>query len=345
MSAPTITMDVDVDEYWSNETVIVGPPAHIAAMKLANKIVLSVIMLFIMLAMGCTITVKDVKDALRFPKSVLIGTLCQFVLMPLTGFCLALALSLPAHYAIGVLVISCCPGGTISNLFTFWANGDVCLSVCMTTISTVVAIGMMPFNLFIYSRVWTDDRAIIPFVSIFTSLVCILIPVAIGMLIRWKREKWTKLITRTGSIFGMLGIALSITLTALVNPSTYRVVWRVWICLVFMPAMGATFGYALATLLRRPTTHCRTIAFETGIQSVSLAMTLILLTFGDSPFMYNVLIFPSLYGPCEIVQGFVAIFIFRLFPGRRREREQDREYQGKREENFGLQKTLKETRV
>ncbi|XP_071481163.1 ileal sodium/bile acid cotransporter-like [Diadema antillarum] len=309
------TSYMDVDDYWWNGTVNetdVGPTSHIAAMKLAHKIVLTSILLFIMLAMGCTITLKDIKDVLRVPTSVLIGMLCQFILLPLTGFCLALALSLPAHYAIGVLVISCCPGGTVSNLFTFWTNGDVCLSICMTTVSTVVAIGMMPFNLFIYSRVWTNDRAIIPFVSIFTSLVCILIPVAIGMLIRWKRKEWTSLIARVGSILGLLGILTSIILTALINPSTYRVGWRVWICLVLLPSLGATVGYALALLLRRSTVQSRTIAFETGLQNVSLAITLILLTFKDTPHLYTLLIYPSLYGPCMMFEGFAAVFVYKL---------------------------------
>ena len=66
----------------------------------------------------------------------------------------------------------------------------------MTAVSTAVAIGMMPLNLFIYTRVWTDDKAVIPYVNIVTTLISILIPVAFGVLVRWWKKEWTKYITR-----------------------------------------------------------------------------------------------------------------------------------------------------
>lgn len=64
--------------------------------------------------------------------------------------------------------------------------------MCMTAVSTIVAIGMMPLNLLIYSRRWTDKKAVIPFINIIIGLVAIIIPVLIGMFIKWKKERWTK---------------------------------------------------------------------------------------------------------------------------------------------------------
>ena len=54
----------------------------------------------------------------------------------------------------------------------------------MTTVSTGAAIGLMPLNLFIYSRFWTDDGAVIPYIDIFTTLITIIIPVGFGVLLR-----------------------------------------------------------------------------------------------------------------------------------------------------------------
>nr|XP_054755723.1 ileal sodium/bile acid cotransporter-like [Lytechinus pictus] len=287
-----------------------SPPAYIAALKKANKYTLITILIFLMLAMGCVVKPSDFKEVLRVPKSVLIGMLCQFVLMPLSAFCLALALSLPAPMALGVLVMSCCPGGAVSNLFTFWTKGDVCLSITMTTISTVAAIGLMPLNLFIYSRRWTDDNAVVPFVSIITALVSIVIPVTIGMIIRWKRIEWTSFISKVGSILGLLGIATSIILMAIINPGMYSVSWQVWICVLTLPALGAALGYLLSWALRRPPAHCRTIAYETGLQNVSLALTV--LTFEGSPIMFEVLTYPSLYGPVMMVEGLIGVLVYKI---------------------------------
>jgi len=39
----------------------------------------------------------------------------------------ALALSLPANIAIGMVLVGSTPGGAISNIVTFWSNADVIL--------------------------------------------------------------------------------------------------------------------------------------------------------------------------------------------------------------------------
>ena len=69
-------------------------------------------------------------------------------------------------------------------------------SITMTAFSTIVAMGMMPLNLFVYSRSWTNDGVIIPYSSIIISLVLIVVPVLIGMLIKYKKPSWCPIITK-----------------------------------------------------------------------------------------------------------------------------------------------------
>ena len=71
-------------------------------------------------------------------------------------------------------------------------------SVIMTTASVVFAFGMMPLNLFIYSRSWTDDKSVIPYKDIFVTLVAILIPVCAGVIIRYKLKKLAPVIVKVG---------------------------------------------------------------------------------------------------------------------------------------------------
>lgn len=69
----------------------------------------------------------------------------------------------------------------------------------MTTCSSLLAFGGMPFNLWLYSRHWmTDDEStlVIPFKSIITSLAFITVPVVIGMVIRHFHEKTASIITK-----------------------------------------------------------------------------------------------------------------------------------------------------
>jgi bile acid:Na+ symporter, BASS family len=99
---------------------------------------------FLMLTMGLTLTVDDFKKCAERPGPILVGYLAQYLIKPMLGFVIAKALALPDALAVGLILVSCCPGGQASNVATFIAHGDVALSVLMTTASTIGAIVMTP---------------------------------------------------------------------------------------------------------------------------------------------------------------------------------------------------------
>ena len=109
--------------YNETTTVFVRNPG----LQLAYNILVPAILGVIMFAMGCDITWAKIYPHMRRPLGPAIGVLCQFILLPLSAFGLAHALRLPREQAIGMLVISSCPGGAVSNIFTFWSNGDLSL--------------------------------------------------------------------------------------------------------------------------------------------------------------------------------------------------------------------------
>ena len=106
---------------------------------------------FIALSMGCTITIKAARELWSSKRrAFLIGIVSQFVLMPAVSFGLAHAFGLTPRVAMGVVLVGSSPGGSTSNLFTSWALGNVALSVAMSTASTVCALFMLPLNIEIY---------------------------------------------------------------------------------------------------------------------------------------------------------------------------------------------------
>ena len=64
----------------------------------------------IMLGMGLTLTVEDFRRVLRRPKAVGIGVVLQFAVMPLLGWGIAQLFGLPKGMAVGLILVSCCPG-------------------------------------------------------------------------------------------------------------------------------------------------------------------------------------------------------------------------------------------
>ena len=98
----------------------------------------------IMFGMGLTLSVNDFKGIFKQPKSVLIGVVAQYTIMPLLAFGLAHLFQLPPEVAVGVILVGCCPGGTASNVMTFMAKGNTALSVTVTSVSTLLAPIMTP---------------------------------------------------------------------------------------------------------------------------------------------------------------------------------------------------------
>ncbi|XP_070541981.1 ileal sodium/bile acid cotransporter-like [Ptychodera flava] len=283
-----------------------------------DLVLTTVTLVVIMIGMGCTQTLNDLGKVLKRPFGIIIGFVVQFFLMPLVGFGLAHAFNLPDALAISVVIVTCCPGGSMSNIFAYWARGDISLSICMTTCSTILAIGMMPLCIFMYSSGWTDEdsKIEIPYVSVATSLATILAPTAVGMLIKWKFSKISEPLTKVCSIFGLIGIFTGIGLRAYANPEVYISTWETWVVAAILPPIGFTLAFLIATSIHFNYSKRRTAGIECGCQNVSLALTIINLSFPPGPLRADMQIIPSIYGPLMGVEaGLFALccqFYFRV---------------------------------
>ncbi|XP_002738676.1 ileal sodium/bile acid cotransporter-like [Saccoglossus kowalevskii] len=280
---------------------------------LANQVVITTALILLMTGMGCTMTIKDVLGNLRKPVCIFIGAGCQFILMPFLGWCMAHLFDLSPEMALGTLSIATCPGGAFSNILAYWTHGDTCLSVCMTTCSTVLGIGMMPLNLFIYSRSWAEAAAIIPYVDIAIALVIILCPCAFGMVINWKFPNVANWIAKISSVLSLLGIICVIGLIAAINPSVYLESWRPYMVAISYPLVAFGLGYIIPYCLRQPTTKCRTIAFETGVQNTALAMTIINLLFTKGFNVLDIMVIPALHGTTTVIEFVTLSLVYRWY--------------------------------
>ena len=262
-----------------------------------DQALLGVMILVIMFGMGASLTPKDFKIVSRRPRMLLVGFLSQFGFMPLIGLGLALALDLEPALAIALVLIGSLPGGTTSNMFSYFARGAVALSIAMTTASTLLALAMTPLLLEAYTRPFT--RAIrerltaegveggadflMPTGNIVVSLVLVLVPVLAGMLLRKISRGWAKVAEDTAGFMGMIVIVFLIVTTFARN---YRLLfetsWRVYLATVALGWIGFLFGYGLSRLFRAHPIEQRAIALETGIQNTPVAFAVILLSFKES---------------------------------------------------------------
>ena len=102
------------------------------------------ILTLLMFQLGLTLRVSDFTMIVRRPKPVLVALAGQIVLLPVLAYLVSSVAVLPPLFAIGMMLIACCPGGSSSNVFSYLAKGDVALSVSLTAISSVVTLFTLP---------------------------------------------------------------------------------------------------------------------------------------------------------------------------------------------------------
>ena len=159
----------------------------LALVTLINTVVIPICLFLIMMGMGLTLITNDFKRVLKYPKAVGIGLTNQLILLPIIGFALANIMPLRPEYAVGVMLLVLCPGGTTSNLFTYLAKGDVALSVTMTAIASVITVFTIPivlsFSLIYFMGSGSEFE--LPVVkTVLTLVVLTIVPISIGMLIK-----------------------------------------------------------------------------------------------------------------------------------------------------------------
>lgn len=145
----------------------------------------------IMFGLGLSLTPDDFRRVGRAPKAVAVALGCQLIVLPLICFGLVKALDLPPLLAVGMMLLAASPGGTSANLFSHLFRGDVALNVSLTAINSIIAIVSLPIiTNFAINHYDLNETVSLQFVKVVEVFAIVLVPVAIGMLVRAKATAW-----------------------------------------------------------------------------------------------------------------------------------------------------------
>lgn len=290
-----------------------------------DQALLALMIFVIMLGMGASLTIADFKAVGRNPKGIFLGFLSQFGLMPLIALALATILNLPPYFAISLILIGCLPGGTTSNMFTYFSRGNVALSISMTTASTVMALIMMPILLSLYtsgiveqisaqlSATGAEGEFVIPTGNIISSLIMVLVPVALGMLLKRKSPGWAKTAEDTAGFVGLL-VILYLLATAFIRHGHLfaQTPWQAYAATIGLGLAGFLFGYWASRAAGMPPISQRAISLETGIQNGPLSFAIILLSFQEpmqSPMVWLAILYSTFI---VISSSFITLYYRRI---------------------------------
>ncbi|WNV77821.1 bile acid:sodium symporter [Geodermatophilus sp. DSM 44513] len=284
-----------------------------------EQAVLTAILAVVMLGMGAAMTPRDLGDEVRRPRALLLAVVGQFGIMPLTAFALARLLDLPPAQAIGLLIVGCMPGGTTSNLYTYFARANLALSVVVTIATTLTATVLTPLVLLLYGGALAEDIAV-PTGTVVASLVLLVLPVLLGLWVRRRTANLGATLELVGSVLGVLFIVLLMVTWV---PRNWQLLvqspWQVYAGAIGLPLLGmaAAYGYARVLGLRVP--DRRTLALEIGIVNGPLAITIVLLSFTGA-LEQEVLLLPALYSLFVVLTATVVTIGFRRAHDRAQQR-------------------------
>ncbi|RJR17906.1 MAG: bile acid:sodium symporter family protein [Desulfobacteraceae bacterium] len=266
-----------------------------------------------MYGMALDMKLEDFKRVILSPKGPAIGLGAQFVLLPLFTFFLTLVLPVTPSMALGMILVAACPGGNLSNVLTYLANGNTALSVSMTAVSTAVAIIMTPLNLSIWGAMNPATHDILRKVSldpldVFQTIVLILgIPLALGIS---TSRFYPRLADRIRKPFKTISVVIFCLFVAAALGANWqnflRAIGLVAFGVFIHNALALFLGYSSARLFSLEERDRRAVSIEVGIQNSALALVLIFQFFGG---LGGMAIIAGWWGIWHIISGLsVSLF-------------------------------------
>lgn len=282
----------------------------------------------LMIGMGTTLDWDSFIKISRKPKQLLMGVLMQFGLMPFLAWTLAWVMALSPEASLALVLVGCTPGGSSSNMYTWFANGDVPLSLSMTMFSTVLAVVLMPVLVTFYGGQLSLGELVIPWKQIMGSLFFVLIPVGLGLFLKAKGVKHLVRIQQGGSILGLLAVFLML---ATWLPSMIEQIMNEfapeYLSVFLLGNLGFLLGYALSRIFGFPPRIARTISLETGLQNTLLTFSIMTLSFAPA-FVEKVGWVPLMYGACIMGIGLFWVVVFRRLARRELSKKTDLDDKG-----------------
>ncbi len=244
------------------------------------------------------------------------GLIAQLLGLPTLTLALCFAFNPHPTLALGMIIVACCPGGSVSNLMTMFARGNTALSISLTATSSLLAAFFTPVAILFWTGLYPPTASILktigfdPFGFLAQIFIILALPLFIGMSIV---RAAPKLAVRLKSALAALGAGL---LVLIILSMTVRF-WDQIIALssdiiglvIIHNTLALSLGYAMGCLFRVDEPSKRAYTIEVGIQNSGLALVILISQLSG---LGGAAVIAGLWGIWHIIGGLLAIAIFRL---------------------------------
>lgn len=289
--------------------------------------IINIVLAFVMFGVALGIKPSSFLDIVRRPKSMVVGIICQIILLPALTFLLTIIFKnwISPMVALGMLLVAACPGGNISNFITSFSRGNIELSVSLTAFNTAACIFTTPLNFSFWGNLYlnfAEKRMIlpeleIPFWEIFKTIVILLgIPLVLGCLCSQYLPKVANALKKPMQYLSVAFFAIMIVLTFGNNIDAFmKCIRYIFLIVLVHNLLALGIGFGMGTICKTPYKDRRTLTIETGIQNSGLGLVLLF-----NPAIFNpeiwannggMVVITAWWGVWHIISGLTLAYLWR----------------------------------
>ncbi len=230
------------------------------------------LLMVIMFGMGLTLKSKDFVLIFSHPKEIIAGSIAQYTIMPAIAIGLSSLFHLDSALTAGVVLVGTCPGGTASNVITYLSKGDIALSVCMTSVNTLLAPILTPLITYMILKTTVETNISAMFIGIINV---ILIPIILGIIINKFFGNFTKKIIKVLPSISVISICIIVASVVSHNAEKIFSAGIIILIIVILHNIsGYLFGFLTGKILRLNVEKTKAFSIEIGMQNSGLATSL-----------------------------------------------------------------------
>ena len=289
--------------------------------------IINLVLAFVMFGVALGIKPSSFLDIVRRPQSMIIGVICQIILLPALTFLLTITFKnwISPMVALGMLLVAACPGGNISNFITSFSRGNIELSVSLTAFNTAACIVTTPLNFSFWGNLYLDfaeKRMIlpeldIPFWEIFKTIVILLgVPLVLGCLCAQYLPKLANALKKPMQYLSIAFFIVMVVLTFGNNIDAFmKCIRYIFLIVLVHNLLALGIGFCMGTICRTPYKDRRTLTIETGIQNSGLGLVLLF-----NPAIFNpeiwannggMVVITAWWGVWHIISGLTLAYLWR----------------------------------
>lgn len=259
------------------------------------ELAVPVLVFFLMFIIGASLDKNELKNIRHIKKQVIAITLGQMLLLPFCAWLIIQVMQPSSLVAVGMLLVSLCPGGAVSNIYCFLAKANVALSVALTAFNGLASILVLPLMmLIVFPSLLGVDSPLenIIFKQGLQLMLLLFLPVIIGMSLRQIKPHLTCKMMPTFEKIGAIGLLfLLISIFYKFHQKIEEQLSSLLVLALTFTLASLLIAYCLSYFLKLTKKDEAAVVIEFPVRNLALAALLAVSIFENSDYLLFAAVF------------------------------------------------------